>query len=58
MNGLAAEPPEGNKLLPKIPPALLQQLPGRKDRDHGPGGYEFTGEIYYLFFWLQASAAR
>jgi len=28
----------------------------RKDRDRGPGSYEFTSEIYYLFFWLQASA--
>ncbi len=30
----------------------------RKDRDRGPGSYEFTSEIYYLFFWLQASAPR
>lgn len=30
----------------------------RKDRDQGPGGYEFTSEIYYLFFWLQANASR
>ena len=30
----------------------------RKDRERGPGGYEFTSEIYYLFFWLQATANR
>lgn len=28
----------------------------RKYRDHGPGHYEFTNELYYLFFWLQATA--
>jgi hypothetical protein len=27
----------------------------RKDKDHGPGSYEFTSELYYLFFWLQTS---
>ena len=25
----------------------------RKDKEHGPGSYEFTNELYYLFFWLQ-----
>ncbi|MEK7733771.1 MAG: hypothetical protein AAB318_06135, partial [Planctomycetota bacterium] len=28
----------------------------RKDRERGPGSYEFTSELYYLFFWLHASA--
>lgn len=28
----------------------------RKDKERGPGSYEFTSEIYYLFFWLQTSA--
>jgi len=28
----------------------------RKDKERGPGSYEFTNEIYHLFFWLQASA--
>jgi len=28
----------------------------RKDKERGPGSYEFTSEIHYLFFWLQASA--
>lgn len=28
----------------------------RKDKEHGPGSYEFTSELHYLFFWLQASA--
>jgi hypothetical protein len=30
----------------------------RKDRDRGPGSYEFTSEIYHLFFWLQAKAVK
>ncbi len=30
----------------------------RKDPNRGPGSYEFTSEIHYLFFWLQASAAE
>jgi hypothetical protein len=28
----------------------------RKDKERGPGSYEFTSELYYFFFWLQASA--
>lgn len=28
----------------------------RKDKERGLGSYEFTNEIYYLFFWLQTSA--
>ncbi len=28
----------------------------RKNKEQGPGSYEFTSELYYLFFWLQASA--
>ncbi len=28
----------------------------RKDKEHGPGSYEFTSELYYLFFWIQASS--
>lgn len=28
----------------------------RKDQERGPGSYEFTSELYYIFFWLQASA--
>jgi hypothetical protein len=27
----------------------------RKDKERGPGSYEFASELYYLFFWLQAS---
>ncbi len=27
-----------------------------KDKERGPGSYEFTNELYYLFFWLHASA--
>ena len=30
----------------------------RKDRDRGSGSYEFASEIYYLFFWMQASTAK
>jgi hypothetical protein len=30
----------------------------RKDRDRGPGSYEFASEIYYLFFWMQASTPK
>jgi AAA+ ATPase superfamily predicted ATPase len=30
----------------------------RKDKERGPGSYEFTSEIHHLFFWLQASAQR
>jgi hypothetical protein len=30
----------------------------QKDREHGPGGYEFTSELHYLFFWLQASTEQ
>jgi predicted AAA+ superfamily ATPase len=26
----------------------------RKDRLHGPGAYEFTSEIHYLYFWLES----
>ncbi|MEW6745738.1 MAG: AAA family ATPase [Planctomycetota bacterium] len=26
----------------------------RKDKEHGPGSYEFTSELLYQFFWLQA----
>jgi hypothetical protein len=28
----------------------------RKDPERGRGSYEFTSELHYLFFWLQASA--
>jgi hypothetical protein len=28
----------------------------RKDKERGPGSYEFASELYYFFFWLQASA--
>ncbi|MFN3532321.1 MAG: hypothetical protein ACK41Q_07400 [Candidatus Brocadia sp.] len=27
-----------------------------KDKERGPGSYEFTNELYYLFFWLHTSA--
>jgi hypothetical protein len=27
----------------------------QKDKERGPGSYEFTSEIHYLFFWLQTS---
>jgi hypothetical protein len=30
----------------------------RKDREHGPGSYEFTSELHYLFFWLQTVASE
>jgi hypothetical protein len=30
----------------------------RKDKERGPGSYEFTSELYYFFFWLQASARK
>ncbi len=30
----------------------------RKDKERGPGSYEFASELYYFFFWLQASARK
>jgi hypothetical protein len=30
----------------------------RKDKERGPGSYEFASELYYFFFWLQASAHK
>jgi len=30
----------------------------RKDKERGVGSYEFASELYYFFFWLQASAHK
>jgi len=30
----------------------------RKDRNRGSGNYEFSSEIYHLFFWLQAKTVK
>ncbi|MCG3157254.1 MAG: hypothetical protein DKINENOH_03886 [bacterium] len=28
----------------------------RKDKERGPGSYEFASELYYFFFWLQTQS--